>query len=438
MGTLPDKTGSRWNVAVRDPVWKHIWITPELETLSRSKPFSRLYRIKQLGPAEYVYPGATHSRASHSFGVLHLARRMLSVLLETGAESWTTDTGRKSFLAAALLHDLGHFPFTHALKELPLLEHEELTAQIIRMEPLRTHIASFGGDADMTAEIILGGDRGDEESRFFSRILSGVLDPDKLDYLNRDAYFCGVPYGIQDTDFILSHMHCDRNRGIVLDSSAIMSVESVLFSKYLMYRSVYWHRTIRIATAMMKKFLFTALDRSCIAPEELYACDDDGIFALAHTTAIPECILAEMIRNRSFYDIVFSVPYVQGDNPRLETLSGRAEAETGLSELLSGLTGRRMEDFHIVIDIPERISFESDLYIADEGVSFTESSTVFSRSVVSGFLRSLRKIRVAVHPDHAPSVRSVPSLTGKLANYLGLHYTEGSDSPAAGGTDECS
>lgn len=436
MKPFPDKTGSRWNVAVRDPVWKHIWITPELETLSRSGPFARLYRIKQLGPAEYVYPGATHSRASHSFGVLHLARRMLSVLLETGADRWTTQTGRRSFLAAALLHDLGHFPFTHALKELPLLEHETLTAQVIRTDPLRTHIALFGGDADMTAAIILGD--GDEESRFFSKILSGVLDPDKLDYLNRDAYFCGVPYGIQDTDFILSHMHSDRMKGIVLDTSAIMSVESVLFSKYLMYRSVYWHRTIRIATAMMKKFLFTALDRSKIVPEELYPCDDDGVFNLALNTAIPERVLPEMIRNRLFFDIVFSSPYEQGTNPGLETLPGRSGAEADIADYLSGLTNRHIESCHIVIDIPERISFESDLFIREEGVSFTESSTVFSRSVVSGFLRSLRKIRIAVHPDHASAVRAVPHVSGKLANYLGLHYTEENDPPAAGGTNECS
>ena len=139
------ESGSRWNVAVRDPVWKHIWITPELEAITRTDPFSRLYRIKQLGPAEYVYPGATHSRASHSFGVFHLAHRMLSILLETGADQWTTREGRASFLAAALLHDLGHFPFTHALKELPLLEHEELTAGIIRQNPLSTLIAASGG-----------------------------------------------------------------------------------------------------------------------------------------------------------------------------------------------------------------------------------------------------------------------------------------------------
>lgn len=431
------ESGSRWNVAVRDPVWKHIWITPELEAITRTDPFSRLYRIKQLGPAEYVYPGATHSRASHSFGVFHLAHRMLSILLETGADQWTTREGRASFLAAALLHDLGHFPFTHALKELPLLEHEELTAGIIRQNPLSTLIAASGGDPEMTAAIILGIGQGNAETDFFARILSGVLDPDKLDYLNRDAYFCGVPYGIQDTDFILSHIHADRERGIVLDTSAIMSVESVLFSKYLMYRSVYWHRTIRIATAMMKKFLFAALDRSVLCPEEIYPCDDEGIFTLAEKTRIPECELARSLRNRDFYSIVFSSPLSGEAENALESLEQRSHIEERIAAYLGRATGKPVESRHVLLDIPERISFESDLFIREEQVSFSESSTVFSRSVVTNFVRSLRKVRIAVHPDFFTAVEAIPELGDKLANLTGLHYTVEKDSRVPGGINEC-
>lgn len=423
MNVFSSVEGSQWNVAVRDPVWKHVWITPELRDITLTAEFSRLYRIKQLGPTEYVYPGATHSRASHSFGVFHMAHRMLSVLLENGAREWTTNTGCASFLAAALLHDLGHFPFTHALKELPLLDHESLTATMIKTEPLRSLIGKSGGDPDMTAAIISNTNNRDEETAFFSRILSGVLDPDKLDYLNRDAYFCGVPYGIQDTDFIFSHIRPHREQGIILDSRAIMSVESVLFSKYLMYRSVYWHRTVRVATAMMKKYLFSALSRSVFQPEELYSCDDNGIFDLISRNSLPERLLPEAIRNRNFYHIVFSVPFKEIDGSPLESLTIRSEAETRLADFFSSKTGKQIESFHVLIDIPERISFESDLFIEDEQKTFTESSTVFSRSVVQKFVTSLRKIRVAVHPDHASSVLKIPSLSEHLANCIGLEYT---------------
>jgi HD superfamily phosphohydrolase len=88
---------SRFTEAIRDPVWKHVWLTPELRDLTASGPFTRLYRIKQLGPTELVYPGASHSRASHSIGVYHLALRLLRVLRERSGLSWTSPEGRASF-----------------------------------------------------------------------------------------------------------------------------------------------------------------------------------------------------------------------------------------------------------------------------------------------------------------------------------------------------
>ena len=98
-----------------------------------------------------------------------------------------------------------------------------------------------------------------KEILFYRQLLSGVLDPDKLDYLNRDAFYCGVPYGIQDTEFTLSALEPDSEKGITINSKSIVAVENLLFSKYLMYRTVYWHKTVRIVTAMMKKTLFSAL-----------------------------------------------------------------------------------------------------------------------------------------------------------------------------------
>jgi len=92
----------------------------------------------------------------------------------------------------------------------------------------------------------------DRETAFYRRLLSGVLDPDKLDYLNRDARYCGVPYGNQDVDFTFSRPIPHQERGIDIDSRLIANVEAVLFSKYLMYRSVYWHHSVRSATAMIK------------------------------------------------------------------------------------------------------------------------------------------------------------------------------------------
>lgn len=417
----------RFSVAVRDPVWQHIWLTKELRDITLSEPFLRLYRIKQLGPTEFVYPGATHTRASHSLGVYHIALKMLRVLLARGANAWVTEKGSASFLVAALLHDLGHFPFTHSLKELPLLDHETLTSNMLRKEPLKGLIEAAGADISMVEEIV---DKqrdcstpNESETRFFRNLLSGVLDPDKLDYLNRDAYYCGVPYGIQDTDFILSRIEPDRERGIILDSRAIMSIESILFSKYLMYRTVYWHKQVRIATAMMKKSVFAALEKKLIHPCDLYALDDSLIYTLLDSLDYPEKELSSSVRSRSFYQVLAEYPFNPETMTTLEDLYHRADAEINIAEYLSGLTGTHIHSAEILIDIPERISFESDLFISDEHTAFSSSSTVFSKGLVQRFTSSLRILRIAIHQKHVSRVSEISDMNGKLAQCLKVGYT---------------
>lgn len=421
---------SLFSESIRDPVWKDIRLTAGLRDITRSSRFLRLYGILQLGPTKYVYPGATHTRASHSLGVYHLALRMLRVLLPQGASSWVSGTGCWSFLAAALLHDLGHYPFTHSLKELPLKDHESLTAEAIRSKPLADLCHAAGADPEICAAIIddsLPCPSGSgEEVVFFRKLLSGVLDPDKLDYLNRDAFFCGVPYGVQDTDFILSQIHPDKERGIVLDSRAIMSVESILFSKYLMYRSVYWHHQVRIATAMMKKALYTALSGGLIVPGALYDLDDEGIYDLVSSLDFPGGELASSIRRREFHRVLADVPFDGNDESmaRLEDIVLRQEAEERVASLLSSLTGRAVPSHMIIIDVPERISFESDLLVIDENRVFTQSSTVFAGDVVDRFTSSLRKVRVAVDPGLTSILADRPSFPEELAKCLGLRYTK--------------
>lgn len=423
---LRDET--RFSVAIRDPVWKHIWLTPEFRDITLSEQFLRLYRIKQLGPTEYVYPGATHTRASHSFGVYHIALKMLRVLAGRGADSWVTETGCNSFLVAALLHDLGHFPFTHSLKDLPLEDHETLTGNLLTEEPLKSLIYSAGADPQMTRAIVdkhlLCAGSNESETLFFRHLLSGVLDPDKLDYLNRDAFYCGVPYGIQDTDFILSRIQPDKDRGIVLDSRAIMSIESILFSKYLMYRSVYWHKQVRIATAMMKKTIFTALENKLIEPQKLYTLDDSGIYSLIDSLHFPEKEIAFAVRNRSFFTVIAEFSF-SNENPKmtiLENILNRYEAEIRIAEYISRISGSIISSAQILIDIPERVSFESDLFITDEKSVFSKSTTVFSDVLVNRFTDSLRIIRIAIHPSFNHVVLNMTNLPEKLAECLELGY----------------
>ncbi|MDR2078815.1 MAG: HD domain-containing protein [Treponema sp.] len=409
---------SGYSEPIRDVLWGHIYLTSGLTALIKSEPFMRLSRIFQLGPAYVVYPGATHTRAAHSIGVYHLARRLLLNLVERGAGTWLSPAGVVSFLCAALLHDLGHFPYTHSLKELPLIRHEVLTAEIILREPIKSLVAGAGGDPALTAAIVDTGLPGGNEKEpvFYQKLLSGALDPDKLDYLNRDARYCGVPYGAQDVDFILSHLYPDSERGVVIDGRGIPSVESILFSKYLMYRAVYWHPTVRSATAMVKKALIGGLEDGVITPEDLYGLDDAGLFGLLSDSSHPLFHLAEKVHAGRFYTVIAEFPFEETLHRSLLDISKRSRHEAALAAELS-LPGKTLGPESIIIDIPEPISFETGLVVADEGCYFSESSSVFNPKVVDSLIKSLRIIRIFVDPDHENRVKLHP----KFEEILHIH-----------------
>mgnify|MGYP006276912519 CR=1 FL=1 len=394
---------SEYTKPIRDPLWKHIYLSEGLFKVLDTGVFQQLNRIKQLGPAYLVYPGATHTRLSHSLGVYHIAFRMVRQLLGVSDSLGISVDGVKAYLCAALLHDLGHFPFTHSFKDLPLSEHEELTGRIIIESELRSIIAdSVGTDPHMVAAIVDSNLEfgNSDEVRFFRRLLSGSLDPDKLDYLNRDAYFCGVPYGVQDIDFALSRLTFDSEIGLLLHAGGISAVENILFSKYLMYRAVYWHRTVRIATAMIKKAVHLGLAEGMIRPEELYFLDDDSFARkFADSPYLPFSLIAG-VYGRNLYKTVFERPFNPHDrrDASLANLSHRKELEEEIARRLG------VDDSHsVIIDVPEAVSFEISLpVLTDSGtVDYPDSGTVFTPSVVRDFTGHLRLIRLIVRPGLA-------------------------------------
>ncbi|KGE71342.1 HD domain-containing protein [Spirochaeta lutea] len=401
-----------YNLPIRDPIWHHIYLSPGLNKIIQSRPFQQLSRIKQLGPAYLVYPGATHSRFNHSLGVFHIAMRILQrILLRPSCPPLTLEGG-KAFLTAALVHDLGHFPYTHSLKELPLKDHEVLTGEIVLSQPLSDIITrEIGTSPEYVADIV---DTSRHSSRdeilFFRNILSSPLDPDKLDYLTRDAFFCGVPYGTQDIDYILSRIHPAGYSGITLEEQGASSIEHLLFSKYLMYRSVYWHRQVRIATGMIKKALFLGLTNAIISPEDLYNLDDEGFFATLNTREgfIPFGLI-ESVHRGELYTIVVDRPFDPGSqgHHHLEDLVYREQFEQRIMEWLRNHTGLQVQPEEVVLDIPESISFEVDLPILRRDSTtapYLETRTVFTPRVVNDFTQTLRYIRVALSPRVAQAL----------------------------------
>jgi uncharacterized protein len=383
--------------AYRDPLWKHVYLSPCLLGVTRAEPFLKLTRIKQLGPTYLVYPGATHTRASHSIGVFHIAKRILRAVLSKEGADFLSLGGCRAFLAAALLHDLGHYPYAHSLKELPLREHETLTADLIQSSPLRESLSSGGIDPYMAAAIVDGAlpSQGNREVAFFRSLLSGVLDPDKLDYLNRDAYFCGVPYGTQDIDYVISRLSLGPDDRLAVDERGIPSIESLLFAKYLMYRTVYWHPAVRSATCMAKEAILEPLETGALDPDSLYNLDDSGFFERCARLGGKTASLAAMVASRSFYEACIDIPFDPSQRSGLASLEGRAQASRRLAAELG------LEPSRCLIDVPEPISFESDMPVLMEGGGntwrgFPESGTVFTPGLVSSLTASLRRLRVFV------------------------------------------
>ena len=401
---------------IRDPVWKHIYISRELLRVVEQEQFQKLDRIRQLGVAALVYPGATHTRRSHSLGVFHLARRTILTLVRRNRDVPITMEGVKAFLCAALLHDIGHYPFAHSLKDLDLQAHEALAAREIVSSFAPVIRASLGVEPEAVAAIIDKGSsyQGAVNVRFFWKILSGVLDPDKLDYLNRDAFFCGVPYGIQDVDFILEEVFPHPANGVAISPKGITALENILFSKYLMYKTVYWHKTVRIATAMIKKVIAMALEERVLAAADLYGLDDEQFSARFIAAKFPAFSLIEDTRHRCLHKQVIRVPF-SAENPthrRLERISERLRLEREIAAEAARMLGRAVPPEWIVVDVPERLSFDVEIPVIDPASEEAEEPETGTRSSLfrtmehGDFPGSLRSISVSARRD--------PELLGAL------------------------
>ncbi len=403
---------------VRDPLWGNIMLSQGFKKILSTETLQKLNRIKQLGPSYHVYPGATHTRLAHSIGVFHISKRVIHQLLTFDSCPDLSMEGVLSFLCASLLHDMGHFPFAHSLKELPLIDHEVLTGNYIIADPLKTAIKEnlkidpyfVRAIVDTTIKENLT-----PEILFFRNILSGVLDPDKLDYLNRDAYCCGVPYGIQDIDFIINNIAPHEKTGIALFENGIPAVENLLFSKYLMYRAVYWHKTVRVATSMVKKALYAGMQEDVIKAEELYGLDDESLFINSRKSSYMPFQLINMVSERKFLKTAVEIPFNIENSAHhcLTFLNTRSRIEKEISVMLKKEYSIDIDPVFIIIDIPEQISFEVDLPIitGDKTVNFTASSSVFTKPVVKGFTGVLRKIRVFLPREAVHSLPSTDALS---------------------------
>ncbi|MBW3552384.1 MAG: HD domain-containing protein [Gemmatimonadetes bacterium] len=269
-------------ITIRDPLWNTIELDAVARSIVDSGAFQRLRYIRQLGLAHLVYPGASHTRFDHAIGVYHLIRRAIDGLTERGALESIDATERRLVPLAGLLHDVGHYPFSHALEELeePLIpgHHEALTRRFLEDVDVRGALESEAADGVDRVESLIRGRSGSA----LQGLVSGSLDLDKVEYLKRDARFCGVPYGEVDVDRLLQSLMVlespeDGRPEIGVHEKGVAALESLLFSKYQMFRNVYWHHGVRAGTVLYKRIVFDALGAELIRPEELVGKTDEAL-----------------------------------------------------------------------------------------------------------------------------------------------------------------
>jgi uncharacterized protein len=287
---------------IRDPLWNNIRVEPLALRLIDTPAFQRLRYVRQLGLAFLVYPGASHSRFEHALGTYHLARRALLLLEERGDLRELGDEPCTDVRIAALLHDIGHYPFSHALEEIGAMHHEEVAQPLICAGVIGGILReSLGSDAPRRiVELIRG-----QSSSPLQGLISGSLDLDKIEYLRRDALMCGVPYGEIDADRLMNSLVL-LERGVGIQEKGLSAVESLLFAKYQMYRNVYWHHAVRSATAMYKRLVSDALDAGSLTADQLAGFTDEGLLlGLEARGASP---LLQALRERRLYKRVVEIP----------------------------------------------------------------------------------------------------------------------------------
>ena len=392
---------------IRDPLWDNIRIDRAALAALDTPVVQRLRYVRQVGHSFLVYPGATHTRFEHALGAYHLTRRAIAALEELGELPAGMEQDCLAVRMAALLHDIGHYPFSHALEEAGFPSHEDLGVRKLNEGELGECLNRIGGKEfpRLVGALIAG-----TSSSPLQGLISGTIDLDKVDYLSRDARMCGVPYGTVDVDRLLSSLTLVEMEGryqIGIQEKGVSALESLLFAKYQMYRNVYWHHAVRSATCMFKRAVREAVRRGSVTVEIIAQSTDDGLMELLverDRNQLASCIRARRLHKRAV-DLPASEvpgdvqPWVTSDPDLLEQVEDAIANQSGLP------SGSVLIDFParsamLGVNLPLRTRSGSVERLTDAG----RAGHLGLPRVADELYRSARRLRIFVA---SPPVRSL-------------------------------
>jgi uncharacterized protein len=367
---------------VRDSLYALIPLGPREEKLISTPAFLRLQHVKQLGFVYRVWPGATHTRYEHSLGCYHLAVRALRGLLQRGEDGGLAGVSVSSvqiLVVAALLHDIGHYPFSHTIEELgyPIILHEQMGRSIIENSEIATILEQdYHLSPERVADFIDPPRKkplpADDE--LLSHLLSGALDVDKLDYLPRDARACNVPYGGVDVARLQSSLRVHPNvhgqRCMVVTHKGISPLHSLLHARQEMFDNIYWHHTSRAFQVMLMRAVQEALLAGTLQASQLVGLDDASLLMLLREDRMPTSsrVLTEDLQLRRPYKGVVEISRMAGRLfSRLDALYWNANRRRHIEQALSVELARVLEveiaDYEVLFDIPRPEKWEMDVWV---------------------------------------------------------------------------
>lgn len=414
---------------IRDPLWDNIRLDrPALLALD-TPAVQRLRYIRQVGHTFLVYPGATHTRFEHALGAYHLTRRALGALAELGELGPASQEECLAIRMAALLHDIGHYPFSHALEEAGFPSHEKLGVAKLSKGELGERLVHIGGEAfPATVGALISG----VSPSPLQGLISGSIDLDKVDYLSRDARMSGVPYGTVDVDRLLSSLtlvEVEPHRYEVgVQEKGISALESLLFAKYQMYRNVYWHHAVRSATCMFKRAVRGAVKRGSVTVQGISEATDDGLMELLIGRDCNQ--LAARIRARHLHKRALDLPasdvpsglepWVADDPDLLERVENAIAIQVGLApgELLLDFPARSSM---LGVNLPLRTREGTIERLTDAG----RAGHLGLPRVADELYRSARRLRIFVASAPSRPLEGVLDLLTWPADEVDRRVQEG-------------
>jgi HD superfamily phosphohydrolase len=350
----------KFAMEINDPVHGFIGITGIEAKIINSFPYQRLRRIKQLSGGHFVYPTAEHTRFGHCIGVMYLAglsgRRLLSRM---GLGNQKLQEVR----IAGLLHDIGHGPFSHVFEEVLIekrgMNHEDVTEWIILKSDLGDQLEEEGISKKRIGDLVRGRQK-TKKDKIIAGIVAGQIDSDKMDYLIRDSFYCGVNYGLVDIHRLIDSIEISKDYQMQFDIAARGALESFLVARYEMFLNVYYHKTVRSVEVMLVK-LIDAADKvlgftSFSSPEEFLELDDMSLISRVRNIDPSESEdakeakkMVDLLDSRVLYKSVFE-KVIHTQERFVSKILTKSKVRESIQEEIASIAGVNRDE--VIVDVP--------------------------------------------------------------------------------------